>query len=93
VDVPDPSPAAEVPEPSPAAGVADTSSAAVIVTVEEVMELAMGQYVHFPGVRIIDLDAPEFPGNAREMLEVAMERMFAGPSILEMIPSVSRALH
>jgi hypothetical protein len=91
--VPEPSPAAEVPEPSLAAGAAETSSAMGVVTVKEVMELATGRYKDFPAVRIVDLDAPELPSNDREMLEVATERMFAEPSILETIASVSRALH
>jgi hypothetical protein len=63
------------------------------MTIEEVMELATCQYVDFPGIRVVDLDAPELPSNDQEMLEVATERMFAEPSILETIASVSRALH
>jgi hypothetical protein len=92
-DVLEPSPVAEVSGPSLAAGVAETSSAAVTVTVEEVMELVTGRYIDFPGVGIVDLNAPELSGNDWEMLEVATERMFIDPSILEMIASVSRALH
>jgi hypothetical protein len=60
--------------------------------VEEVMELVMCHYVDFPGIGIVDLDAPELPSNDREMLEVATERMFAEPSILETIMSVTLAL-
>jgi hypothetical protein len=63
------------------------------VTVEEVMVLATGRYIDFPGVGIVDLDAPELPSNDREMLEVATEWMFTEPSILETTASVSRALH
>jgi hypothetical protein len=51
------------------------------VTVEEVMVLATGRYIDFPGVGIVDLDAPELPSNDREMLEVATEWMFTEPSI------------
>jgi hypothetical protein len=91
--VPEPSPAAEVDEPSSATGAAETSSTASAVSVEEVVELAMGRYIDFPSIGIIDLDAPELPSNDREMLEVSMERMFTEPSILETIASVSRALH
>jgi hypothetical protein len=73
--------------------VALTSSFAVTVTVEEVMELATSRYIDFPGVWIVELDASELPSNDREMLEVATERMFVEPSILETIASASRALH
>jgi hypothetical protein len=56
--VPEASLAAEVPDPALAAGAAGTSSAAGVVTVEEVMELAMSRYIDFPCVGIIDLEAP-----------------------------------
>jgi RNA polymerase-interacting CarD/CdnL/TRCF family regulator len=42
----------------------------------------------FPGIGIVDLDAPELPSHDRKMLEVATERMFAEPSILETIVSL-----
>jgi hypothetical protein len=58
VEVSDPFSAAEVPDPSPATGAAETSSAAGAVTIEEVMELATSQYIDFPGVGVIDLEAP-----------------------------------
>jgi hypothetical protein len=89
-EVPEPSPTAEVLEPSPAAGAAETSSAVGAVTVEEVMELATSRYIDFPGVGIIDLEAPHLPS---KVLDVTTERMFAEPSILEMIVSVSQVLH
>jgi hypothetical protein len=54
----DPSPAAEVPKPSQAAEVLDPFPVAGAVTVEEVMELATSQYIDFPGVGVIDVDAP-----------------------------------
>jgi hypothetical protein len=60
------------------------------ITVEEVMEQATRRYIDFPGVGIIDLDAPEIPG---KVLKVATEQMFAETTILETIASVSRALH
>jgi hypothetical protein len=82
----------KVQEPSPAAEVVESSSTAGAVTVKEVMELATRQYVDFPGIGIVDLDAPEFPGNNQKMLEVVMERMFAEPSILETIVSVTLVL-
>jgi hypothetical protein len=53
-----------VPEPSPAAGAA---------SVEDVMDLAACQYVDFPGIGTIDLDAPELPSNNQEILEVAAD--------------------
>jgi hypothetical protein len=88
-EVPDPSPTAEVLVPSPAAGAAETSSAAGAVTVEEVMELATSWYIDFPSFGVIDLEAPQLPG---KVLDIATERMFAEPSILETIVSVSQAL-
>jgi hypothetical protein len=60
------------------------------VIVEEVMELATSRYIDFPGVGIVDLDAPEL---LSKVLEVATERMFAETTILETIASISRALH
>jgi hypothetical protein len=71
------------PEPSPAAGA---------VSVEDVMDLAACRYMDFPGIGTIDLDAPELPSNDREMLEVATERMFVEPSILDTIASVASAM-
>jgi hypothetical protein len=72
-----------VPESSPAAGSA---------SVEGVADLASCRYVDFPVIRIIDLDTPELPSNDREMLEVAMERMFTDPLISDTIASVTSAL-
>jgi hypothetical protein len=90
VEVLEPSPTVEMPEPSPAAGAAGTSSAVGAVTVEEVMELATSRYIDFPSVGIIDLEAPQL---SEKVLELAIERMFAEPSIMEMIASVSKAQH
>jgi hypothetical protein len=36
-----------------------TSSARGTITVEEVMEWAMCRYIDFPGVGVIDLEAPQ----------------------------------
>jgi hypothetical protein len=72
-----------VPEPSPAAG---TASA------EDVMDFVACQYVDFPDIGAIDLDATELPSNDWEMVEVATERMFTEPSILDTITSVASAL-
>jgi hypothetical protein len=54
------------------------------------MELATCRYIDFPSVGIINLEVPQLP---EKVLEVATEWMFAEPSILEMIASVSKALH
>jgi hypothetical protein len=40
------------------------------LTVEEVMELATCRYIDFPGVGVIDLEAPQLP---EKVLEVATE--------------------
>jgi hypothetical protein len=48
--------------------------------------------VGFPGIGVVDLDAPGLPGNDQEMLEMATERMFAEPMILETTASVTLAL-
>jgi hypothetical protein len=61
-------------------------------SVEEVMDMAVCLYVDFPGIGTIDLDAPELPGNDRELLEAVMERMFAGLMILETIGFVASVL-
>jgi hypothetical protein len=58
--------------------------------VEEVMELATCRYIDFPGVGVIDLEAPKL---LEKVLEVATERMFAEPPIMETIASVTKALH
>jgi hypothetical protein len=88
--VPEPSPVAEVPGPFPTAEVAETSSVRGAVTVEEVMELATCRYIDFPGVGVIDIEVPQLP---EKVLEVATERMFSEPSIMETIALVSKALH
>jgi hypothetical protein len=90
VEVPEPSPTVEMLEPSSAEGAAGTSSAVIAVTIKEVMELATSRYIDFPGVGIIDLEAPQLP---EKVLEVATERMFVEPSIMETIALVSKALH
>jgi hypothetical protein len=56
------------------------------------MDMAACQYVDFPGIGTIDLDTPELPGNDRELLEAATERMFTEPTILETIASVASVL-
>jgi hypothetical protein len=63
------------------------------VSVESAADLAFCRYVDFPGIRTINLDAPELRSNSREMLEVATERMFVQPSILDTIAPVASALH
>jgi hypothetical protein len=56
------------------------------------MDLVACRYIDFPSIETIDLDAPELPSNDQEMLEVATERMFVEPSILETIASVVSTL-
>jgi hypothetical protein len=62
-----------------------------VVSIEEVMDLAMCRHVDFPGIGKVNLDTPELPSNDREILKVVTERMFAKPSILETIASVTLA--
>jgi hypothetical protein len=81
-----------VPKPSPAVGAPEPSSATGAASVEEVMDQAVCRYVDFPSIGVVDFDAPELPSNDWEMLEVATERMFAEPPILETIASVTLAL-
>jgi hypothetical protein len=69
--------------------VAESSSDRDTITVEEVMELETCWYIDFPGVGVIALEAPQLP---EKVLEVAMERMFTEPSIIDTIASVSKAL-
>jgi hypothetical protein len=69
--------------------VAETSSARVALTTEEVLELVTCRYIDFPGVRVIDLEAPQLP---EKVYEVASERMFNELTIMETITSVSKVL-
>jgi hypothetical protein len=91
-------PAVKVTVPSPAVGVscppltaevAETSSAWVALTAEEVMELATCRYINFPGIGVIDLEAPQLP---KKVYKVASERMFNELMIMETITSVSKVL-
>jgi hypothetical protein len=52
--------------------------------------MATCRYIDFPGVGVIDLEAPQL---LEKVLEVATERMFAEPMIMEMIALVSKVLH
>jgi hypothetical protein len=88
-EMPVPSPVVEVQDPPPAVEVAESSSARVALTTEEVMELATCRYIDFPGIGVIDLEAPQLP---KKVYEVAAERMFNEPTIMETIASVSKAL-
>jgi hypothetical protein len=71
------------------AEVVETSSAWVTLTAEEVMELATCRFIDFPGVGVIDLEAPQLP---EKVYEVVSERMFNESTIMETITSVSKAL-
>jgi hypothetical protein len=70
--------------------VAETSSTRGAITVEEVMELVTCRYIDFPGVGVINLEAPQLP---EKVLEVATERMFAELTIMEAIVSISKVSH
>jgi hypothetical protein len=89
VEVSEPSPIVGVSGPPLTAEVAETSSAQVALTTEEVMELVTCRYIDFPGVGVIDLEAPQLP---EKVYEVASEWMFNEPMIMETIASVSKAL-
>jgi hypothetical protein len=69
--------------------VAESSSARVALTAEEMMELATCRYIDFPGVGVIDLEAPQLPD---KVYKVVAERMFNEPMIMEMIASVLKAV-
>jgi phosphoenolpyruvate-protein kinase (PTS system EI component) len=62
------------------------------VSVEGATDLSSCRYVDFPDIGTIDLDTTELPSNDREILKVATKRMFADPSILDAIASVTSAL-
>jgi hypothetical protein len=47
------------------------------------------RYIDFPGVGVIDLKAPQLP---EKVYEVAAERMFNEPTIMETIASISKAM-
>jgi L-arabinose isomerase len=89
VEVLVPSPAVEVQGPPPTTEVAESYSVRVALTAEEMMELATCRYIDFPGVGVIDLEVPQL---LEKGYEVAAERMFNEPTIMEMIASVSKAL-
>jgi hypothetical protein len=89
VEVSEPFPEVGVSGPPPTAEVAETSSTRVALTAEEVMELATCRYIDFPSVGVIDLEAPQLP---EKVYEVASERMFNEPTIMETITSVSKVL-
>jgi hypothetical protein len=89
VEVPAPSPAVEVHGPPSTTEVAESSSARDSLTVEEMMDLEMCQYIDFPGVGVINLEAPQLP---EKEYEVVAERRPNKPTIMETIVSVSKAL-
>jgi hypothetical protein len=88
-EMPAPSPVVGVQDPPLAVEVAESSSTWVALTTEEVMELTTCRYIDFPNVGVIDLEVPQFP---EKVFEVAAERMFNEPSVMETIASVSKAL-
>jgi hypothetical protein len=68
--------------------VAESSSARVVLTTEEVMELTTCWYIDYPGVGVIDLEAPQLP----EVYKVLAEWMFNELTIMETIALVLKAL-
>jgi hypothetical protein len=89
VEVPVPPPVVEVQGPAPTAEVAESSSALVSLTIEEMMDLETCRYIDFPGVGVIDLEAPQL---SEKEYEVAAERRSNEPTIMETIAPVSKAL-
>jgi hypothetical protein len=89
VEVLMPPPVVEVQGPPPTAEVAESSSARVSLTVEEMMDLETCQYIDFPDVGIIDLEAPQLP---EKEYTVAVERRSNELTIMETIALVSKAL-
>jgi hypothetical protein len=89
VGVSEPSPVVGVSGPPLTAEVTASSLARVTLTVEEMMELVTCRYIDFLGVGVIDLEAPQL---LEKVYEVAAERMFKEPTIMETIASVSKAL-
>jgi hypothetical protein len=53
------------------------------------MKLVTCRYIDFPGVGVVDLEVPQLP---KKVYEVAAERMFNEPTIMETIVLVSKAL-
>jgi hypothetical protein len=89
VEVPVPPPAVEAQGPPPTVEVAESSSDRVSLTIEEMMDLETWWYIDFPGVGVIDLEAPQLP---EKEYEVAAKLRPNEPTIMEMIVSVSKAL-
>jgi hypothetical protein len=75
VEVPAPPLMMEVQGPPPIAEVAESSSIRVSLTIEEMMDLETCWYIDLPGVRVIDLKAPQLP---EKEYEVAAEIQRAG---------------
>jgi hypothetical protein len=89
VEVSVPSPEEVVQGPRLTVEVAGSSSVRGSLTVEEMMDLETCRYIDFPGVGVIDLEAPQLP---EKEYEVAAERRSNEPTIMETIASVSKAL-
>jgi hypothetical protein len=89
VEVTVPPPAVEVQGPPPTAEVTESSSARVSLTVEEMMDLEMCQYIDFLGVGVIDLEEPHL---LEKEHAVAVEQRSNELTIMETITSVSKVL-
>jgi hypothetical protein len=89
VEVLVPSPAGHVQGPLPTAEVAESSSTRVSLTIEEMMDLETCRYIDFPGVGVIDLEAPQLP---EKEYEVAAKQRSNELTIKETIASILMAL-
>jgi hypothetical protein len=67
--------------------VPESSAVVAATSIEGTTDTSSSQYMDFPGIWIIDLDATKLSSNDREILEAVTERMFADPSILDSITS------
>jgi hypothetical protein len=88
VEVPVPPQTMEVQGPPLTAEVAESSSARASLTVEEMMDLETCRYIDLPGVRVIDLEAPQLP---EKEYDATAGRRSNEPTIMETIASVSKA--
>jgi hypothetical protein len=89
VEVLVPSPEVEVQGLLPTVEVVESSSVRASLTVEEMMDLETCRYIDFPGVEVIDLEAPQLP---EKEYKVVVEWRSNERMIMETITLVSKAL-
>jgi hypothetical protein len=63
----------------------EPSAAGTATPTEGIEDMSTSWYLTIPGIGTIDLDATELPSNDREILEAVMERVFANPSLLDVV--------